>query len=157
MAPLFLDEIGEMPLALQAKMLRFLECGELQRVGDNEPTYVDVRVIAATHQLLEERAEAQTFRLDLYHRLAVFPIDVPTLRSRVDDIPLLAQHFVGLLGRGSELKQISEAAMQLLCDHLWPGNVRELAHVIERAVILAEASPMIGPEEIRVRKRDRST
>lgn len=154
---LFLDEIGEMPLALQAKMLRFLECGELQRVGDNEPTYVDVRVIAATHQLLEARAEAQTFRLDLYHRLAVFPIDVPTLRSRVDDIPLLAQHFVGLLGRGSELKQISEAAMQLLCDHLWPGNVRELAHVIERAVILAEASPMIGPEEIRVRKRDRST
>lgn len=156
---LFLDEIGEMPLALQAKMLRFLECGELQRVGDNEPTYVDVRVIAATHRPLEQRAEEQTFRLDLYHRLAVFPIDVPTLRSRAEDIPLLARHFLALLGRGSETRQgkrISEAAMTRLQDHHWPGNVRELMHVLERALILAGSSPEIGAEEIRVRKRDRS-
>lgn len=156
---LFLDEIGEMPLALQAKMLRFLECGELQRVGDNEPTYVDVRVIAATHQHLEQRAEEQTFRLDLYHRLAVFPIDVPTLRSRASDIPLLAKHFLALLARGSgamEAKQISAAAMSRLQDHHWPGNVRELMHVLERAMILAGSSPEISVEEIRLRKRDRS-
>lgn len=154
---LFLDEIGEMPLALQAKMLRFLECGELQRVGDNEPTYVDVRVIAATHQPLEQRAEEQTFRLDLYHRLAVFPIDVPTLRSRAEDIPLLAKHFLSLLVRGPETKQVSDAAMARLKHHHWPGNVRELMHVLERALILAGSNPEIGTEEIRLRKRDRSS
>src|SRR5947209_14184520 len=88
---LFLDEIGEMPLALQAKMLRFLECGELQRVGDNETTRVDVRVIAATHQPLEQRAAEKTFRLDLYHRLAVFPLEVPPLRVRMEDISLLSE------------------------------------------------------------------
>ena len=153
---LFLDEIGEMPLALQAKMLRFLECGELQRVGDNEPTHVDVRVIAATHQPLEQRAEEQAFRLDLYHRLAVFPIDVPTLRSRLEDLPLLAEHFLGLLGRGAETKRISDTAMDSLRQHHWPGNVRELMHVLERAIILAGPNLVIGPEEIRVRKRDRS-
>lgn len=156
---LFLDEIGEMPLALQAKMLRFLECGELQRVGDNEPTYVDVRVIAATHQLLEQRADEQTFRLDLYHRLAVFPIDVPTLRSRAEDIPLLSEHFLALLGRGSEPKQakeLSEAAVIRLQDHHWPGNVRELMHVLERAMILAGSNPVIAADEIWLRKRDRS-
>ncbi len=153
---LFLDEIGEMPLALQAKMLRFLECGELQRVGDNEPTYVDVRVIAATHQPLEQRAEEQTFRLDLYHRLAVFPIDVPTLRSRAEDIPLLARHFLSLLGHGPDTKQVSQAAMERLKDYHWPGNIRELMHVLERALILAGSNPEIGAEEIRLRKRERS-
>ncbi|HEX7157752.1 MAG TPA: sigma-54-dependent Fis family transcriptional regulator, partial [Edaphobacter sp.] len=86
---LFLDEIGEMPLALQAKMLRFLECGELQRVGDNETVRVDVRVIAATHQPLEQRSEEGSFRLDLYHRLAVFPIEMPALRDRMEDLELL--------------------------------------------------------------------
>src|SRR5580765_1759352 len=96
---LFLDEIGEMPLALQAKMLRFLECGELQRVGDNETIRVDVRVIAATHQPLEKRAEEKTFRLDLYHRLAVFPVEVPVLRERMEDLPLLAEHILAALGR----------------------------------------------------------
>ncbi len=154
---LFLDEIGEMPLALQAKMLRFLECGELQRVGDNEPTYVEVRVIAATHQPLEQRAEEQTFRLDLYHRLAVFPIDVPTLRSRAEDIPLLAKHFLSLLGRGPEIKQVSHAAMARLKDYHWPGNVWELMHVLERALILAGSNSEIDTEEIRLRKRDRSS
>ncbi len=153
---LFLDEIGEMPLALQAKMLRFLECGELQRVGDNEPTYVDVRVIAATHQPLEQRAEEQAFRLDLYHRLAVFPIEVPALRSRMEDLPLLAEHFLGLLGRESITKRLSDAALSRLREHPWPGNVRELMHVLERAMILSGSGHEIGAEEIRVRRRDRS-
>ena len=154
---LFLDEIGEMPLALQAKMLRFLECGELQRVGDNEPTYVDVRVIAATHQPLEQRAQEQAFRLDLYHRLAVFPIEVPSLRSRMEDLPILAEHFLGFLSRGTTPKHMSAAALECLLDHHWPGNVRELMHVMERALILSDANEEIGPAEIRVRRRDRST
>ncbi len=153
---LFLDEIGEMPLALQAKMLRFLECGELQKVGENEPSHVDVRVIAATHQPLEQRAEEQTFRLDLYHRLAVFPIDVPPLLSRMEDLPLLAEHFLGLLGRGASPKHLSEAALKTLCEHRWPGNVRELMHVLERALILSGANPEIREDNIRLRKRDRS-
>ncbi len=153
---LFLDEIGEMPLALQAKMLRFLECGELQRVGDNEPTYVDVRVIAATHQPLEQRAEEQTFRLDLYHRLAVFPLDVPTLRSRVEDIPLLAEHFLSVFARGAECLRITDEAMNRLREHSWPGNVRELMHVLERAAILVGTALEIDSEHVRVRQRDRS-
>ncbi len=111
---LFLDEIGEMPLALQAKMLRFLECGELQRVGENEPSYVDVRVIAATHQPLEQRAEEQAFRLDLYHRLAVFPIEVPSLLSRMEDLPVLARHFLSMLSHGGVPKRLQPEAMDRL-------------------------------------------
>ena len=101
---LFLDEIGEMPLALQAKMLRFLECGELQRVGDNTVSRVDVRVIAATHQPLEQRSDEGAFRLDLYHRLAVFPIEVPSLGERMDDLPELAEHFLDKLGHAGPRK-----------------------------------------------------
>lgn len=153
---LFLDEIGEMPLALQAKMLRFLECGELQRVGENEPSYVDVRVIAATHQPLERRAEEQTFRLDLYHRLAVFPIEVPSLLSRMEDLPVLARHFLSMLSHGATPKRLQSEAMDRLEGHAWPGNVRELMHVLERALILSGSKPEIEAEDIRIRKRDRS-
>src|ERR1700678_178033 len=110
---LFLDEIGEMPMALQVKMLRFLECGELQRVGDNETMRVDVRVIAATHQPLEKRAAEGTFRLDLYHRLAVFPVEVPALRERTEDIPELVEHFLAELGKEMPRKRISRAGMEL--------------------------------------------
>ena len=149
---LFLDEIGEMPIALQAKMLRFLESGELQRVGDNETLTVDVRVIAATHQQLEKRATEGTFRLDLYHRLAVFPVDVPALRDRTEDIALLSEHFLTLMGKSSPRKTLSGAALDKLCVHDWPGNVRELAHVLERASILAEDSPSIRAEDIRLRR-----
>jgi DNA-binding NtrC family response regulator len=149
---LFLDEIGEMPIALQAKMLRFLENGELQRVGDNETLKVDVRVIAATHQHLEKRASEGTFRLDLYHRLAVFPVDVPPLRERIEDIALLCEHFLALLGKSSPRKMLSVAALDKLCVHDWPGNVRELAHVLERASILAEDSPSLRAEDIRLRR-----
>jgi transcriptional regulator with GAF, ATPase, and Fis domain len=146
---LFLDEIGEMPLGLQAKMLRFLEGGELQRVGDNELMHVDVRVIAATHQGLESRAEEKLFRLDLYHRLAVFPLTVPPLRQRKDDIPLLAEHFLEQMGREAPRKGISPESVHQLLLHDWPGNVRELMHVLERAVILADDRPQIQPEDIR--------
>ena len=149
---LFLDEIGEMPLALQAKMLRFLEGGELQRVGDNETVRVDVRVIAATHQPLEQRSEEGTFRLDLYHRLAVFPIEVPPLRDRMEDLGLLAEHFLERMGREMPRKRLSHAALARLREHHWPGNVRELMHVLERATILAGDRPEIEQDEIRWRR-----
>jgi DNA-binding NtrC family response regulator len=146
---LFLDEIGEMPLALQAKMLRFLECGELQRVGDNETLHVDVRVIAATHQPLEARAHERTFRLDLYHRLAVFPIEVPPLRLRKEDIELLSDHFLEQMGQDAPRKRLCPESAARLLTHDWPGNIRELMHVLERAVILAESRSHIQPSDIR--------
>src|SRR6266851_4492549 len=138
---LFLDEIGEMPMALQAKMLRFLECGELQRVGDNETIRVDVRVIAATHQPLEKLASSvgaeRTFRLDLYHRLAVFPVEVPALRERMEDLSMLVEHFLEQLGQEMPRKRLTVEAVAKLHEHSWPGNVRELMHVLERGAILA--------------------
>jgi transcriptional regulator with GAF, ATPase, and Fis domain len=148
---LFLDEIGEMPIALQAKMLRFLESGELQRVGENDLVRVDVRIVAATHQFMEKRASEGSFRLDLYHRLAVFPLEVPALRDRRDDIVLLAEHFLEQLGRVAPRKRLSASALEVLKGHSWPGNVRELAHVLERATILAGESRVLRVEEIRLR------
>lgn len=152
---LFLDEIGEMPMALQAKMLRFLECGELQRVGDNETLRVDVRVIAATHQPLLQRAEERTFRLDLYHRLAVFPVEVPALRMRMEDVGLLAEHFLERMGEEMPRKRLSAEAQTKLHEHHWPGNVRELMHVLERGAILSGDRLEIGAEEIRYRRATR--
>jgi DNA-binding NtrC family response regulator len=156
---LFLDEIGEMPMALQAKMLRFLECGELQRVGDNETMRVDVRVIAATHQPLEKLASSvgveRTFRLDLYHRLAVFPVEVPALRERMEDLGLLAEHFLEKMGQEMPRKRLTGEAMAKLHEHNWPGNVRELMHVLERGAILAGDKMEIGAEEIRFRRATR--
>ncbi len=150
---LFLDEIGEMPLALQAKMLRFLECGELQRVGDNETVRVDVRVVAATHQPLEQRSAERSFRLDLYHRLAVFPVAVPPLRERMDDLRLLVEFFLEQMGREMPRKRIAPAAFTRLEQHDWPGNVRELMHVLERGSILAGDQPVIAAEDIRIHRR----
>lgn len=156
---LFLDEIGEMPIALQAKMLRFLECGELQRVGDNETVRVDVRVIAATHQPLEKLASAngaeRTFRLDLYHRLAVFPVEVPALRDRMEDVGLLVEHILEQKGHEAPRKRLSAAAMEKLQEHQWPGNVRELMHVLERGAILSGDRMEIGAEDIRLRRATR--
>jgi DNA-binding NtrC family response regulator len=146
----FLDEIGEMPQALQAKMLRFLDCGELQRVGENEVIRVDVRVIAATHQHLEKAAADGKFRLDLFHRLAVFPVEVPALRERMEDIPELVEFFLAAMGKSVPRKQISAAAMARLMEHHWPGNVRELAHVLERGTILAGNQAEIGLGEVRL-------
>lgn len=156
---LFLDEIGEMPLALQAKMLRFLECGELQRVGDNETMRVDVRVIAATHQPLEKLASSvgaeRTFRLDLYHRLAVFPVDVPALRDRMEDLNLLADYFLEQMGKEMPRKRLTIEAEAKLHEHHWPGNVRELMHVLERGAILAGDRMEIDADEIRYRRQGR--
>jgi DNA-binding NtrC family response regulator len=146
---LFLDEIGEMPLGLQPKMLRFLESGELQRVGDNETMRVDVRVIAATHQHLRERAAERTFRLDLYHRLAVFPVFLPALKDRMEDVPLLAAYLLEKMGEEMPVKRLSAGAAARLMEYDWPGNVRELAHVLERGAIFAEDRREIGREEIR--------
>ena len=154
---LFLDEIGEMPLALQAKMLRFLECGELQRIGDNETTRVDVRVIAATHQPLEQRAEERAFRLDLYHRLAVFPLTVPALRERIEDLPKLTDFFLERLAKPMSRKTLASSALTVLSSYAWPGNVRELMHVLERGMILAEERTEIGPAEIRLRRNHRES
>jgi DNA-binding NtrC family response regulator len=134
---LFLDEIGELPLALQSKLLRFVECGELQRVGDNERVKVDVRVVAATHRPLAQLAQSGTFRADLYYRLAVFLVRTPSLIEHKQDLPSLIDHFLEKLGRQSPVKRIDETAMAKLSMHDWPGNVRELEHVLERAAILA--------------------
>jgi transcriptional regulator with GAF, ATPase, and Fis domain len=156
---LFLDEIGEMPIALQAKMLRFLECGELQRVGDNETMRVDVRVVAATHQPLEKQATStgaeRTFRLDLYHRLAVFPVEVPALRDRMEDLSMLAEYFLEQMGMEMPRKRLTPEALSKLHEHSWPGNVRELMHVLERGAILASEKMEIGADEIRLRQTTR--
>jgi DNA-binding NtrC family response regulator len=138
-----------MPLALQAKLLRFLEQGELQRVGENEPVRVDVRVIAATHQRLAQKVQEGSFRADLYFRLAVFPLEVPGLDSRNSDIPMLVAHFLKRLAADSPAKKLSDAALQRLVKHSWPGNIRELQNVLERAYILAEERAEIEAEEIR--------
>jgi len=147
---LFLDEIGEMPLALQSKILRFLESGEIQRVGGNDTMQVDVRVVAATHQPLKLRIAERAFRLDLYHRLAVFPLMVPALSERMEDLLPLTTFLLGKLGEQAPVKRLSRGALQRLMEYDWPGNVRELAHVLERATILAEDRMEIAAEEIQL-------
>jgi DNA-binding NtrC family response regulator len=145
---LFLDEIGEMPLALQSKLLRFVECGELQRVGENATIKVDVRIIAATHRPMAQITQEGAFRSDLYYRLAVFLIRTPTLAEHLEDLPLLIEHFLEKLGRDMPVKRIDEGALARLGEHNWPGNVRELEHVLERGVILASDSPVLTQHEI---------
>ena len=141
---LFLDEIGELPLAMQSKLLRALEGGRIQRLGSNSETVVDVRVIAATNRDLETAAKTQSFRQDLYYRLAIFTIRIPSLAERGDDVTLLAEHFLERFRR--ELKKprlkLSAAALAALRAHSWPGNVRELQNVIERAAILGDGELM---------------
>jgi transcriptional regulator with GAF, ATPase, and Fis domain len=138
---LFLDEVGEIPLELQAKLLRVLQEGELERVGEERTRRVNVRLVAATNRDLRAEAEAGRFRQDLYYRLSVFPIEVPPLRRRKEDIPLLADHFLQGSARkaGRPKPALTLAAVQRLQQYDWPGNVRELQHVIERAVITSTA------------------
>ncbi len=145
---LFLDEIGEMPLSLQSKLLRFVECGELQRVGDNETVKVDVRIIAATHRPLAQHTLTGAFRADLYYRLAVFLIRTPALADHGQDLPRLVDFFMQRLGRETPVKRVDEGALAKLAAHQWPGNVRELEHVLERGVILAGAEPLLTSREI---------
>jgi transcriptional regulator with GAF, ATPase, and Fis domain len=136
---LFLDEIGEIPLDLQAKLLRVLQEGEIERVGEERTRRVDVRVIAATNRNLRAEAEVGRFRQDLYYRLSVFPMELPPLRNRVEDIPLLAEHFLIRFARqlGRPRPRLTLANIQELQRYDWPGNVRELQHALERACIVA--------------------
>ena len=145
---LFLDEIGDMPLSLQPKLLRFLEQKELQRLGSCEVVRVDVRVIAATNARLLSLVQQGRFREDLYYRLCCFPIEIPPLRERPEDILQLAQYFLDKFSLRPPSPELSSAGAQLLKSHAWPGNVRELQNVIERALILAEDEMMIRPEHM---------
>jgi transcriptional regulator with GAF, ATPase, and Fis domain len=135
---IFLDEIGDIPLDLQNKLLRVLQEGEFERLGDSQTRKVDVRVIAATNRELSDAIEEGLFRSDLFYRLNVFPIGVPALRERSKDIPLLVKHLVMKYSvkLGKSIESIPQAAMNALMAYDWPGNVRELENVIERAVIL---------------------
>jgi two-component system nitrogen regulation response regulator NtrX len=136
---LFLDEIGDMPLAMQAKLLRVLEEGEIERVGGGKLFPVDVRVVVATHRNLEEQVRQGTFREDLYHRIFVFPIVLPPLRERYEDIRVLVEHFVRQLAEQNHWKpkNFSRDALEALESYFWPGNVRELRNVVERVLLLA--------------------
>ena len=144
---LFLDEIGEAGLAVQAKLLRVLEEKKISRVGDPMEREVDVRVIAATNRPLEEAIAERTFREDLYYRLLVFPLDMPPLRDRADDIPLLVEHFLRALGRRG--RKLPATTLARLRAYRWPGNIRELRNLMERAHILAGDDPM-GDEHVLV-------
>jgi PAS domain S-box-containing protein len=139
---LFLDEIGEMPLEAQTKLLRVLQEQEFERIGGTRTIKVNVRVVAATNKDLAREARQGTFRPDLFYRLNVFPISVPPLRNRREDIPLLARHFVRLFSErmGRRIRSISPGAFQRLQNYDWPGNVRELANILERAVIICQGS-----------------
>lgn len=142
---LFLDEIGDMPLSLQSKILRFLEQGEVQRLGGNDNLKVDVRVIAATNADLKKQVGNQQFREDLYYRLAVFPIHLPPLRERMEDLEELAHSFAAKFLPGAV---VTRQALQILAEHSWPGNIRELRNVMERATILVGAEREIKSEHI---------
>jgi two-component system response regulator HydG len=138
----FLDEIGEMTLPTQAKMLRFLESGEIRRVGDNAAVHYDVRVVCATNRNLREERDAERFRPDLYYRLTVFEIALPPLRERRGDVPLLIEHFREAFAErmGQPMPAFSaEAARKLTAWH-WPGNVRQLRNVVERALVVARGA-----------------
>lgn len=145
---LFLDEIGEMPFSVQAKLLRALQQGEIQRVGSDKSEHVDVRVIAATNRDLRKEVEERRFREDLYFRLNVISLEVPPLRQRKEDIPLLATFFLSRFSERNHktVKGFSPQCMDLLLHYDWPGNVRELQNAVERAVILCAGDLVMGPE-----------
>ena len=137
---IFLDEIAELPLNLQVKLLRVLQEGEVRRVGDTRNVEVDVRVVAATHRDLEDLTGKGKFREELFYRLNVLPVHLPALRERSEDVPLLVQHFLGRHNEklGTRVKGVEPEAMRLMLDYAWPGNVRELENTIERAIVLSE-------------------
>jgi len=136
---IFLDEIGDMPLSMQAKLLRVLEEGEVERIGGDKPIAVNVRVVVATHRDLEARVREEKFRQDLFHRIYVFPIGLPPLRERREDIPTLVEHFAKQVCAQNGWKPVpfTAEAMQALQGHAWPGNVRELRNMVERLMLLA--------------------
>jgi len=144
---LFLDEVGDIPLALQPKLLRVLQEQEFERLGGTRTHQVDVRLVAATNRNLEEMVKRNEFRSDLYYRLNVFPIPLPPLRGRREDIPALVTHFVELYGRrmGKQIESIPSETMRALSSYQWPGNIRELQNFIERSVILTSGNTLCPP------------
>ena len=144
---LFIDEIGELPLALQTKLLRVLETGTVRRVGGTDYHQVDVRIIAATHRNLRQMVKTGDFREDLYYRLSAFPINIPSLRERKDDIHMLSEHFLRAIEEGEQHIPLSAPVIERLMSYDYPGNVRELRNIMERAVILASGH-VITPEAI---------
>jgi formate hydrogenlyase transcriptional activator len=142
---LFLDEVGELPMETQIVLLRVLQEKEFERVGSNHPISVDVRVIAATNRDLRAAVAAGTFRADLFYRLNVFPIAVPSLHDRVDDIPLLVEYFVARYSKeaGKSIRHIGKRTLESLRRYHWPGNIRELQNIVERAVILSETDTFV--------------
>jgi len=147
---LFLDEIGDMPAVMQAKLLRVLEEGEIERVGGSGAQKVDVRVVTATHRNLEEQVRTGAFRQDLYHRILVFPVQLPPLRDRKDDIAALVEHFNRSISamNGWKPKPFTAAAVAALQRHTWPGNVRELRNAVERLLLLTDSE--VGEEDVRM-------
>jgi DNA-binding NtrC family response regulator len=147
---LFLDEIGDMPVAMQAKLLRVLEEGEVERIGAEKPTKVDVRVVVATHRNLEQLVESGGFRRDLYHRVVVFPLTLPPLRQRCEDLPALVEHFARQVSAQNGWKPVpfNPAAIDALKEYAWPGNIRELRNVVERLLLLAGAE--VDVESVRM-------
>jgi formate hydrogenlyase transcriptional activator len=145
----FLDEIGDIPLELQPKLLRVLQEQEFERLGGTQTMKVDVRVVAATSRDLPRMVSAREFRSDLYYRINVFPLRVPALRERIEDIPLLVNHFVDLYAKRMDktINDVPAEAMAAMMDYSWPGNVRELQNFIERAVILSPRSSLQPPLE----------
>jgi chemotaxis protein methyltransferase CheR len=155
-ATLFLDEIGELPLELQAKLLRVLQEGEFERLGSSHTIKTDVRIVAATNRNLEEEVNKGHFRADLWYRLNIFPITVPPLRERLDDIPLLVDAFVKKIARrmGKTIEVIPVGVMAALQEYHWPGNVRELENVLERAVINSSGPKLRLVDELKKPSRD---
>ncbi|RLD88474.1 MAG: sigma-54-dependent Fis family transcriptional regulator, partial [Bacteroidetes bacterium] len=152
---LFLDEISDMPLGQQAKLLRVLEERKVSKVGSRESVTVDVRVIAASNKNLEELTMQNKFRLDLFHRLSIFVIDVPSLRERMEDVPILTDYFLKMYAtkHNEKVNHISDEAMKLLTNHDFPGNVRELRNQIQRAIIMCEGNELL-PEHFKISQKN---
>jgi DNA-binding NtrC family response regulator len=147
---IFLDEIGDMPTAMQAKLLRVLEEGEVERIGADKPMSVDVRVVVATHRNLEQLVESGVFRRDLYHRVVVFPVELPPLRKRCEDLPALVEHFAQQVSAQNGWKPVpfTVSAIEALKEYAWPGNIRELRNVVERLLLLVDAE--VNAEAVRL-------
>ena len=159
---LFLDEITEIPSLLQVKLLRAIQEREIRRVGDTKDIKVDVRLIAATNKDLESAVGSGTLREDLFYRLNVIPIHIPSLRERVEDIPLLVAHFLQKFGKalGKDVRGVSQEALALLEQYHWPGNIRELENVVERALVLGTGEVLTGeslPESVRRQREPRGS
>ena len=156
---LFLDEIGELPLETQSALLRVLQEGEFERVGGSQTLRTSARVIAATNRDLHDDVERGTFRRDLFYRLNVFPIEVPPLRDRREDIPILVEYFAAQHGRrlGKRIRRVEAASLDRLVDYAWPGNIRELENVVERAIILGEGETLSVDESLLGRPRSRTS